>query len=214
MHSSGCSAKLPCKAAFRMRTLSSRDTVSMLNRMMNPRRFFPICALVCIAAQLSGCATLSEQQCLTADWESIGYQDGSRGYDAGRIASHTEACTEHAVRVDSQQYEEGRKRGLELFCTGPNGVRVGRQGGNYSGVCPADLEPIFLRGYDLGREINRIEAHMQQLRSDIQRTQARLQSDGRLNDDERNYLLYRLRDLEREYGRSEARLRSLERDAR
>lgn len=164
---------------------------------------------------LSGCATLSENQCRSADWESIGYQDGSRGYNAGRIADHGEACAEYGVSPDRQEYEAGRFRGLELFCTDRNGMQYGRQGSGYSGVCPADLEPQFLEGYELGRRMHDFDQHMSQLQNEIQQVQKELrQEEPPLKDTDRDRLLYRLRDLEREYGRSEADLHRLETRAR
>jgi hypothetical protein len=167
--------------------------------------------LVVGALLLAGCASLSENQCLTADWESIGYRDGSNGYDAGRIGKHSEACAEYGIRVDREQYEQGRQQGLELFCTGSNGMRLGRQGYAYSGVCPASLQDEFVRGYEFGRELHDLDAHMQQLQAEVQRVQHELKrEDPPLSDKERDYLLYRLRDLEREYGRSEADLRAME----
>lgn len=164
---------------------------------------------------LSGCKSMSQNECLTADWESIGYQDGSRGYDAGRISTHSKACSEYGIKADSQQYEEGRVRGLELFCTGSNGLRLGRQGYAYSGVCPLSLEADFSNGYTIGREMHDVDVHMQQLREEIQRVQSELQrKEPPLSDRDRDYLLYRLRDLEREYGRSQSELRQIETRAR
>lgn len=171
--------------------------------------------LVVGALLLTGCASLSENQCRTADWESIGYQDGSNGYDAGRISRHSEACAEYGIKADREQYEQGRRQGLELFCTGYNGLRLGRQGYAYSGVCPDSLQGEFVRGYEFGRELHDMDAHMQQLQTEVQRVQAELKrEDPPLTDKERDYLLYRLRDLEREYGRSESDLRSMENRAR
>lgn len=166
------------------------------------------------ALVLGGCTTLSQNECLTADWESIGYIDGSKGYRSGRIADHTEACAKVGITPDEKLYEEGRGRGLEIFCTARNGLRFGEQGSSYAGVCPVDLEPAFLHGYDVGRNLHDLKEHMSQLQSEVQRTQAQLRSkDAPLNDYERNQLIYRLRDLEREYGRAEADYRRMERQA-
>jgi hypothetical protein len=164
---------------------------------------------------LSGCTTLSENECLTADWESIGYSDGSRGYNSGRIGNHTEACQEHGVTPDSKEYEAGRQRGLETYCTARNGLRVGQQGNVYSGACPSELESSFLRGYDVGRDMTEVEARMQRLRAEMQDAQLQLRrKEPPLSERERDYLIYRLRDLEREFGRYEFQLRNLEREAR
>jgi hypothetical protein len=180
---------------------------------MNTSYCLPLIAVG--ALLLSGCASLSENQCLTADWESIGYQDGSRGYDAGRIGKHSEACAEHGIKADREQYEVGRLAGLEVFCTGYNGVRLGRQGYSYSGVCPLSLQGDFVRGYEMGRELYDMDAHMRKLQSEVQVVQAELKrTEPPLTDKERDYMLYRLRDLEREYGRMESDLRAMELRAR
>jgi hypothetical protein len=170
--------------------------------------------ILCLLA-LSGCASLSEDECRTADWESVGYIDGTRGYTRGRIEEHSEACSKIGIAPDTKLYEEGRLRGLEEFCTPRNGVRVGEQGRSYGGVCPLDLEPGFMRGYDIGRDLHDLKSHMDNLRSEVQRVETRLrQKDPPLSDYERDHLIYRLRDLEREYGRAESNYRRAERRAR
>lgn len=172
-------------------------------------------SLLLVALVLGGCASLSEDQCRTADWESIGYLDGTRGYSSGRIGEHSEACAKVSITPDRTLYEEGRNRGLEEFCTPRNGVRFGEQGSAYGGVCPAHLESGFLRGYDIGRDLRALQEHMQQLQSEVQRVQTRLQQNNPPpNEYERDQLIYRLRDLEREYGRAESDYRQAERRAR
>ena len=171
--------------------------------------------LAAVGLQLGGCATLSENECRSADWNAIGYRDGANGYDAGRLADHAEACAEYSISPDQKEYESGRFRGLELFCTEQKGVQVGRQGSSYSGVCPADIEPDFLHGYDLGRRMYDIDQYLSRLRQEIDQTQHALdQKDPPLKDSERDRLIYRLRDLERDYGHSESDLRQLEMQGR
>jgi Protein of unknown function (DUF2799) len=180
-----------------------------------PMKALLVFALSLAALQLTGCATLSENECRSADWQAIGYRDGANGYDAGRLASHTEACAEYSIDPDRREYEIGRFRGLEIFCTAQKGVQVGRQGSGYSGVCPADIEPAFLDGYDLGRRMYEVDQYLSRLRQDIDQTQRALdQKDPPLKDSERDRLIYRLRDLERDYGRSESDLRQLEMQGR
>lgn len=167
------------------------------------------------ALALTGCASLSENQCRTADWESIGYLDGTRGYNSGRIGEHSEACAKIGITPDRKLYEEGRVRGLEEFCTGRNGVRIGEQGGSYNGVCPVTTEDAFLRGYNAGKDLHDLKDHMERVQSQVQDTQARLrQKQPPLSDYERDQLIYRLRDLERAYGRAESDYRRAERRAR
>jgi hypothetical protein len=49
-------------------------------------------SLALVIAGLSGCATLSEEECAMSDWHTIGFEDGSRGYTADRLGDHRRAC--------------------------------------------------------------------------------------------------------------------------
>lgn len=51
---------------------------------------------------LSSCATLSKQECVVGDWQTIGYNDGVAGHYADRLASHTKACAKASVAPDPQ----------------------------------------------------------------------------------------------------------------
>lgn len=177
------------------------------------KNFLLLVALI-LALGLAGCASLSENECRTADWESIGYIDGTRGYNSGRIGEHSEACAKVSIVPDSKLYEEGRNRGLEEFCTSRNGVRLGEQGGSYGGVCPVVTEDAFLRGYEAGKNLREIKDYMARVQSDVQNIEARLRSKQQPPSDyERDQLIYRLRDLERSYGRAQSDLRRAERRA-
>ncbi len=106
-----------------------------------------------LALWLGGCATMSEEECLVADWHGIGFEDGAAGQPVAQLGRRREACAEHGVQPDTSAYRAGRNEGLEHYCTEMRGFRLGRAGGNYNGVCPADLEGLFLHAYEAGREI-------------------------------------------------------------
>jgi hypothetical protein len=170
-----------------------------------------ICSLCVLSSVvLSSCASLSKSECQTADWESVGYNDGSRGFESGRIQSHRDACIEHGMTPDATQYEAGRLRGLAQYCTTSNGLRAGKQGYGYNGVCPDEFADGFLNGYEHGRRMHEVASRMNSLREDINRTHTRLRNSDDLNERERDYLIYRLRDLERDYGRLESEYRELD----
>ena len=44
--------------------------------------------ILAIAMLLGGCATMSESECLTVDWQTIGFEDGVAGYSGDRIGQH------------------------------------------------------------------------------------------------------------------------------
>lgn len=119
-----------------------------------------LAALVLLA---SGCATMSEEECLVADWHAIGYEDGAAGLQVAQLGKRREACADYGVRPDATAYRAGRDEGLQLYCTEHRGFRLGRAGGGYNGVCPADREGLFLHGYEAGREVYLVWSAMNQV---------------------------------------------------
>ena len=148
---------------------------------------------------LSGCASLSQKECGAADWYAIGIRDGANGRGEEYIAEHTKACAALEITPDRERWLDGRDRGLERYCTTRNGYRVGEVGGTYEGVCFAFDETSFLRGYDLGKQLNRVKTRLDYVENEIRSLNVALKSD-KLDADSRNRLIYRLR--EHEYERS------------
>ena len=106
---------------------------------------------------ISGCATMSESECLTADWRAIGYEDGSAGRPATQLGTRRQACAEFGVTPNAEAWTAGREEGLLNFCVPSNGFRIGRAGQTYSGVCPGQLEANFMYGFREGRVIGDAE---------------------------------------------------------
>jgi len=104
----------------------------------------------------AGCATLSKDECLNANWYSIGYEDGTKGRSANWQAKHRKACSEFNVTVDVDQYLTGRSKGLQRYCVPKNGYWVGKSGYRYAGVCSSVQEPAFLDAYRYGRDVYRL----------------------------------------------------------
>ncbi|WP_444934037.1 DUF2799 domain-containing protein [Microbulbifer sp. JTAC008] len=110
---------------------------------------------------------MSEDECYVADWQAIGYEDGAAGRDISYLGGRREACAKYGVSVNTMAYRNGRTEGLELFCTELRGFDQGRSGNSYNGVCPADLEGLFLRGYNSGQDIFLAESAVEELVSAI-----------------------------------------------
>lgn len=125
-------------------------------------------------ALLSGCATMTANECLGGNWSRIGYQDGTDGYPVSRLGDHERACAAHGVGVDARAYLEAREQGLEEYCTPSRGYYVGSNGRNYAGVCPAWNEAGFLAGYADGRVVHEAQRDVSQARSDIQTLENRI----------------------------------------
>lgn len=124
---------------------------------------------------LAGCATMGKDECLNANWLTIGFEDGSRGYPGNRIGEHRKACAKHGVTPDLAAYESGRKRGLVTWCAPRNGYRIGLGGGQYNGVCPRSMEAPFIEAVSKGRavygyqkEVNKARNELKQMHKDLE----------------------------------------------
>lgn len=130
---------------------------------------------------LSGCATMSADECTMSDWHTIGFEDGAQGHTAERLGSHRKACAKHGVAPDFEEYQAGRKQGLRQFCQPSRGFSLGANGGKYNGVCPADLEIEFIDAYNSGHQlyslrsaINSATYQINAKESELKRTEDRI----------------------------------------
>ncbi len=123
--------------------------------------------LLLLAVLINGCATLGKDECLTANWEAIGYEDGTRGLEASRIGKHRSACARHGVTPDLERYTQGREQGLEEYCKSSVGYNVGVRGGRYMNVCPAYNERDFLAGYRYGQDIYKTQSQLRSLKNKL-----------------------------------------------
>jgi len=105
--------------------------------------FFSALALTSL---VSGCATLSETECISGNWEQIGYQDGKSGRDSDYILKHESACIEYGVEVDRLSYEKGRQEGLTRYCTSSNGYNRGVNGSQPNLSCNSEQFPQYYDG--------------------------------------------------------------------
>lgn len=158
----------------------------------------PVGVTFVLTATLQGCASLSEEDCLTADWAVMGEADGQQGRPVSEINRYRRQCAQYGIVPDTEAYLEARDRGLALYCTNSNGYDEGRSGAPHNLVCPAALEPGFRRGYDLGRavyvsltglrnsndSIGYTRSEIEELRSDISDREESLRSDD-LDDEEK-----------------------------
>ncbi len=181
------------------------------------------CVLALLGFGATACATLDKDECLNADWRTIGYQDGARGKVADVVGKHREDCARYGVAPDLDAYTAGRDQGLVEYCREANGFRVGYRGKLYQGVCPGDLEYAFKLGYSDGRELYELNAQvrnderevdartttLQTLNDELARAEAELISDG-VTSDRRAQLLQQTRELAKEIGALESEVTGLE----
>lgn len=158
---------------------------------------------------LSSCASMSKEQCLTANWLDQGFRDGRSGQPLTRIAAHQKACAKVGVVPNQTLYVEGRDKGIALYCTPENALTVGRQGQPYRNACPASLEQEFLEAYEKAKQLYDAEQRIESLNQDSRQLELRLRDED--DREKRRYLRQDLRDLDWELQRARDEQRYLER---
>ena len=91
---------------------------------------------------------------VTTDWFGLGHRDGRVGAPLLVFETYLAACRDAEVVPDRNAYENGRRYGLELYCTDESGFRTGRSGRVYHHVCPPALEQAYLAGRARGMRLH------------------------------------------------------------
>lgn len=117
---------------------------------------------------------MNKADCLSADWQLIGFEDGSFGKNESQISQHRKECSEHGVTPDLTAYRQGHFEGSKLFCTTNNGFNRGLQGKNYNRNCPEQYEEAFLTGFSDGQNLYALKKIVSQRTQDLENTYKKL----------------------------------------
>ncbi|MFW8566844.1 DUF2799 domain-containing protein [Orrella sp. 11846] len=162
-----------------------------------------------VALLLSACASMSEKECLSANWLDQGYRDGRTGRPASLLEDHREACAKAGVTPNTQQYHAGRNQGLLEYCTPANAIHEGRQGRSYGNVCPMHLERQFLTNHQRGYRAYEAQQNVDRLYRDLQRAERDLNKEK--DEKKRSELRQKTQHLDSRLSRARQDLHSLER---
>ncbi len=189
---------------------------------MNRRITFA--TLLAVLLLLAGCATMNEDECRSADWYSVGFEDGAHGRPTSYIGNHREACAEYGISPRADSYRDGWNQGIRNYCTPRNGYQEGMYGRSRGAECPADLAYEFNDAYQYGqhiymldRELSAIDQdtrtaqnELKQITQESARIEKRLMGGGR-GDREHDRSNARLRELYRQKADLEAQLAGIDR---
>ena len=99
---------------------------------------------------ISGCASISQEECKAGNWESLGDRDANvKHYNS--LNSYIEECSKYGITPDKTQYDLGFSKGLEQLCTFQNGYLIGNNGETLPTLCPKELQDKFVQGYIEGQ---------------------------------------------------------------
>jgi hypothetical protein len=183
-------------------------------------------SFLCIGAYLvAGCSGMSEQACVTSDWRTVGFEDGTLGRSEATIGRYRQQCAEHGVAPDLESYRAGHADGVQVYCRESNGFAVGHSGAAYQGVCPADLERAFVAEYNAGRRLHDLESALASVDGRIAgnyRAQENIKQEltsiaakmiaSDTTTEERLAMVTRTADLGRRHGQLTSEIQQLERD--
>lgn len=137
-------------------------------------RAFPLCLAVFLLHLLTGCATMTVEECNVADWRAQGSTDARSNYPTDRLKRHLMSCKHADVMVDEAAYLGGYEEGARAFCIPKNAFEHGRAGYRVRTDCPDDVyrwvRAAFLAGhgiYNAEREIRNLRREISRLGSDI-----------------------------------------------
>lgn len=74
-----------------------------------------IALLFAMFALLSGCSSMSPEQCQTADWYRVGYQDGRSGNNPNILYEYIKDCREAGVTPNHVEWQDGFDKGTILY---------------------------------------------------------------------------------------------------
>ena len=133
-----------------------------------------IAALAVFAAfaALSGCETMSADQCAAADWGALGYQDANAN-GSDRYSERAQSCAQKGITADASAYRTGFDGGMHAFCQPQRGFQFARAGGTFNGACPGELAGDFNDAYADGRRVHEVQAALDEARNRVSSAESR-----------------------------------------
>lgn len=112
------------------------------------KTFSALFASAVVLALMTGCNSWTTEKCQSTNWETVGYSEGSQGKNnaAGVYASR---CQKQKVSINTNAYNTGYKRGLDVFCSYNSGYQEAFSGNPVLPVCSSIAK--YQEGYSKGR---------------------------------------------------------------
>jgi hypothetical protein len=121
---------------------------------------------------VSGCETMSAEECVAADWRTLGFNDAAES-GADRLQARSESCAEKGLLADANAYQSGFNDGMYEFCQPVRGFQFARRGGTFNGYCPAELDRSFRIAFFDGARVYSAEQELASVRSEVSRLESR-----------------------------------------
>ncbi|TCM67529.1 uncharacterized protein DUF2799 [Acinetobacter calcoaceticus] len=100
---------------------------------------FKFLLLLSSVSLMQGCAIMSKNECLSANWNLIGQNDGFNG-NGSLMQKRAQACIKHKTVLDNEAYVQGYKKGLKNYCNPQTIFDYALQGRGTYQSCPMELQ--------------------------------------------------------------------------
>ena len=153
---------------------------------------------------LNGCAVMSKNECMNANWNLIGQQDGFKG-NGSLLQQRTQACVKHQIVLDNGSYASGYNKGLRNYCNPQTVFDYALQGnGNYQS-CPMEMQNRLRPYYTVANNFYKADKQLKSLEDDIASYRVKAYDDDLKEDARKDYrkrlieARYKLNQAERDY---------------
>ena len=115
---------------------------------------------------LHGCAVMSKNDCMNANWNLIGQQDGYQG-SGSLLQQRRQACVKHNIILDSGTYVSGYNKGLKTYCNPQTVFDFALEGkGNYQN-CPIEQQNKLRPYYGVANNFYTADKQLKSIEDDI-----------------------------------------------
>lgn len=163
---------------------------------------------------LVSCASLSESECQSGNWQAIGYRDGSVGRLPTYFAKHANACSQYGIATNQYQqnlWEQGRQQGLKQYCTPQNAYRIGQSGKQLAPVCLSHQQSSLYNAHRQGIAYHELNAEIRRLQK--QRKQYQKELNTLLSTPQNENVKFRVAHLQKQITELAYRIKNLRQQA-
>lgn len=115
---------------------------------------------------------MSKNDCMNANWNLIGQQDGFRG-SGSLMQSRSQACLKHQITLDRSLYTVGYKKGLRNYCNPQTVFDYALQGKGSYQSCPMELQNNLRPYYNVANNFYVADKNLRSLEDKIATSKAK-----------------------------------------
>ena len=115
---------------------------------------------------LNGCAIMSKNECLSANWGLIGQNDGYNG-NGSFMQKRAQACMKHNAVLDTTAYTNGYKKGLKNYCNPQTIFDYALQGRGTYQSCPMGMQNNLRPYYNVAYQFYRANKSLKSIEDTI-----------------------------------------------